>query len=179
MHRQTDQLRADHALVRRALSALRAIGRHATLGGLLPTGETAELLQFLREFLLTVHFRKESDHVWPSLAMHGDDSCAGMVGDLLRLQAEVTDLVHALMLLWEPQGDLSDAEREAFGSTITELSNRVLRMQEIEERCLFPAADAVVPLDDQLDWGPAFHALQAGRSDWAAAVARLSADWPD
>lgn len=179
MPRHTDHLRADHALVRRALAALAAIGQYSVVGGNLPAEDTAELLQFLREFLLTVHFRKESDHVWPALVMRGDDFCAGKVGDLLRLQTEVTDLVHALMLLWEPLGDLSAAEREAFHGTIEELTSRVLHMQEIEERWLLPATDAAVPHDDQIDWSAAFQSLDQRHDDWVASVERLSSRWLD
>lgn len=177
MQRQTDRLRAEHALVGRALQVLHGISRHVAVGGWLPTSDLALVLKFLREFLLTVHFHKESDHVWPALVMRGDDSCAAKVGELLRLQAEVCDLVHALMLFWEPRGDLEPGEREAFAETAAGLSSRVLRMQEIEEGCLFPAADAAVPLDDQLDWTAAFQVLEQGRRDWWPTIDQLAARW--
>lgn len=180
MPRHTDNLRADHAVVRLALQALGAIGEHVRNGGDLPVADSATLLRFLREFLLATHFRKETELLWPAVAMRSDERTAALVGELLRLQDEVTELVHSLVVFWEPVGDLTTAERSGFADTVTALGARMQLMQEIEERKLFAACDSAVPADDQLDWGPAFEHLDAGRTTrdtWVMQVTALTRKW--
>ncbi len=180
MPSHTDTLRADHAVVRIALQALGAIGAHVRNGGDLPVTDSATLLRFLREFLLATHFRKENEWLWPAVVMRACERTAALVGELLRLQDEVTELVHSLVVFWEPVGDLTMAERSGFAETVTALGVRMQRMQEIEERKLFAACDSVVPADDQLDWGPAFKHLDAGRTTrdtWALQVTALAKQW--
>jgi len=179
MPRPTDYLRADHSLVDKALDVLRAIAAHVRAGGAFPIEECAVVLRFLREFLLPVHFRKENEIVWPAVAMRGEDRSAALVGDLLRLQDEVTELVHTLVLFWEPVGELTTAERSGFAATADALVAQLRRMMEIEEHELFRMCDATVPPDDQIDWVTHFQRLDAGRPlhEWAAAIDRLAKNW--
>jgi hemerythrin-like domain-containing protein len=181
MPRFTDNLRADHLVVRTALAVLGAVGDHVRNGGDLPVEDSAALLRFLREFLLATHFRKESDLVWPAVAMRCDERAASLVGELLRLQEEVTELVHTLVLFWEPVGELTPAERDGFANTIGACSTRLLRMMELEEREVFRCCDAIVPADDQLDWADAFAHLEGERTPrdaWVRELRALQKKWP-
>lgn len=178
MQRVTDSLRAEHAIADRALVALAAIAKHVRSGGSFPTRDVAVVLRYLRECLLAVHMRKDTEVVWPALAMHGEEPTAARIGELFRLHADVTDLVHSLMLFWEPVDDLSVPERLGFADTVFALVARVRRMQRLEESVLFPACDDV-PADDRLDWSRRFSELEAGRlpSAWSARIAILERTW--
>lgn len=180
MQRPTDSLRADHALTSRGLEVLGTIARHVRLGGDLPAGDVAELLRFLREFLLAVHLRKESEVVCPAVAMRGDEQAAALVGDLLRMHEQVAELLQTLVLLWEPAGDLTAAEQQGFAETCSALAALVGRMQDLEERHLFPACDAAVPADDQLAWQGQFAALERDpgvASSWRTRLGILATRW--
>ena len=133
MPRLTDNLRADHALTAIGVAALAAVGDHVRRGGAFPAGDCAVLLRFVREFVLAVHMRKETELVCPAVAMRGDDRAAATVGELLRLHEEVTELSHSLVLFWEPVGELSPAERSGFADTAAGLASRILLMQSIED----------------------------------------------
>ena len=179
MPRPTDNLRADHSVVGRALDVLEAVAVHVRAGGVFPGQDCAVVLRFLREFLLPIHFRKENEVVWPAVAMRGEDRSAALVGDLLRLQDEVTELVHTLVLFWEPVGELTAAERSGFAATADALVAQLRRMRELEERELFRTCDAFVPADDQLDWLANFARLDAERprAEWGVAIDRLARNW--
>lgn len=180
MQRPTDNLRAEHAVAVQGLESLRAIGAFVAAHGAFPAKDVATLLRFLREFLLAIHMRKEVEVVWPALAMRGDDRAAAQIGELFRLHAEVTELVHSLVLFWEPVDDLSPAERQGFANTVAALVARVRHMQRIEENVLFAACDAAVPADDQLDWVSRFAEFEAGRADrrtWARRLAPIARAW--
>ncbi|MBM4060641.1 MAG: hemerythrin domain-containing protein [Planctomycetes bacterium] len=180
MPRFTDILRAEHGAVRRAMRILRAIAGHVQNGGELPQGDTAILLRFLREFVLAIHFRKENEVVWPALTMHGDERCAGLIGELLRVQDEVVELVHSLVLFWEPTGDLTTDERLGFVDSVGALGSRMQRMLEIEECSLFGACDSTVPADDQMDWGITFAQFETGRTGrdtWIVRLAGVERRW--
>ena len=180
MQRPTDTLRRDHAITAVALSALDGVGKHVAAGGEFPAADVATLLRFLREFLLAVHLRKENEAVCPAVAMRGDDAAAALVGELMRMQEEVTELVHSLVLFWEPVGELTPDERRGFAETVAALTARVLRMQELEEQRLFPMCDAAIPADDQLDWVTNFSALDADRGGamaWGNCIGTLARRW--
>ncbi|HEX6812255.1 MAG TPA: hemerythrin domain-containing protein [Planctomycetota bacterium] len=180
MHRLTDNLRADHAVTSIGLAALNAVGEHVRRGGAFPAQDCALLLRFVREFVLAVHMRKETELVCPAVAMRGDHRAAATVGRLLRLHAEVTELSHSLVLFWEPVGELSPAERLGFADTAAGLASRILLMQSIEERELFPACDASVPADDQLEWAATIQQQEAARGScgsWARRITTLARKW--
>lgn len=177
MPRHTDLLRLEHAVVREALQVLVVIGRGMANGGRLPVDDTATLLRFLREYLVAMHLRKEADQLWPALMMRGDDAAAAAIGDLMRLQDEVLELLHGLVLFWEPSGELTAEERRGFAATTQALASCIEHMQDIEERQLFAACNAEIPLDDQLDWDAPFARLESGRSHWPSEIRRLAAHW--
>lgn len=180
MQRATDNLREDHALTASALAVLRAIAGQVRAGQRFPSADGAILLRYLREFVVAVHFRKENEFVVPAAAMWGDDHTANLVGEVARLQDEATELVHSLVLFWEPDGDLTGPERGGFADTVDQLAQRMERIQEIEERELFTACDREVPLDDHLGWLAEFRALELqrfGRDQWAQRIGRLAAIW--
>lgn len=182
MQPPTDTLRADHAITSQGLAVLHAIATHVRAGGSFPGADVALLLRFLREFLLAVHMRKESDVVCPAAAMCGDERTATLVGDMVRMQEEVQELLHTLILFWEPIGELTPAEQRAFADTAAMFAARVQRMQEIEERELFPACEATVPADDLLGWRDQFAELERERgagSAWRARLGELAQRWLD
>lgn len=175
MHRPTDTLRAEHAITSQGLAVLKAIAEHVCSGGAFPAADVAAVLRFLREFLLAVHLRKESDVVCPAVAMSGDERAATLVGDLVRMHDEVGELLHSLVLFWEPVGELTPAERHGFAETAATLVARVQRMQELEEREVFPICEATVPADDLLGFCAQFAGLERARGSAAAWRPRLAA----
>lgn len=173
MQRPIDTLRAEHAIANGALTALAAIGEHVGDHGVFPTADVALLLRFLRESVLAAHVRKEAEVVWPAIALRADESTATVIGELFRLQADVHDLMHSLVLFWEPIDDLSEAEQEGFAATVAAFVARLRRMQQLEENSLFTVCDAVPP-DDQIDWADRFREIDAGRVDSATWQKRLA-----
>jgi hemerythrin-like domain-containing protein len=181
MLRPTDNLRADHQVIALGARLLQAIADHVRTGAPLPADDTALVLRFLRDFVLAVHMRKEAEALWPAVAMRGDDACAGMVGELLRLHEEITTLTHSLVLFWEPIEPLSADEQRGFAETVDQVCARLARIAELEEQCLFPACDASVPADDQLDWVQQFQQLEherGGCQQWERSLQPLAARWP-
>lgn len=182
MIRATDNLRSDHLLVARGLRVLAAIAVHVRAGGAFPATDCAVALRFLREFVIGVHLHKESSLVCPALAMHGSEHTAALVGDVLRVHDEVTELTHSLVLFWEPVSELSREEQAGFADTVDAVVGRLRRLAELEENELFPACDAGVPADDQLGWAREFEGIERGRSsraDWTARLAPLEGRWLD
>lgn len=180
MQRATDNLRADHALTTTAMAVLGEMARQVRSGVPFPTVEGAIVLRYLREFVVAVHFRKEAGILVPALATWGDDHTAGLLGELMRLQDEAAELVHSLVLFWEPEGDLTDPERAGFADTAQLLAQRMNRIQEIEESELFEACDREVPRDDHLGWLHEFEALEGERGSrdaWSGRIADLAAHW--
>lgn len=180
MLRPTDILRAEHGLARTGLRVLVAIARRVHTGERFPTNDVATLLRFLREFVLAVHMRKEAEVVWPGVAMRADEATAAEIGNLFRLHDEVAELVHALVLFWEPVDDLTPAERAGFCDSVNALVLRLHRMQQIEEEVLFAACDRAVPADDQLDWPALFTTFErdrAGAGAWSRRLAPLVRTW--
>jgi hemerythrin-like domain-containing protein len=180
MPRPIDSLRQDHAVVALGISVLMRVGQHVRGAGAFPNQDVALLLRFLREFVIATHFRKEGDYVFPAVAMLGDEHAAGLVGEILRMQDEVTELVHSLVLFWEPAGELTANERLGFDETIVALAGRLDRMRTLEEEHLFTTCSASVPVDDQLDWPPAFSQLEArlgSRREWQDRIEDLGRRW--
>ena len=180
MQRPTDNLRADHVLTTRGIRVLAAIADCVEVGDEFPAADCASVLRFLREWVLAVHMRKEDEILGPAVAMRADEEAAAIVGELMRLREEIAELAHALVLFWEPINDLTDAERAGFAETVQALVARLERRQLLEENELFPACDANVPVDDQLDWLEQFAQLEAARSSrefWATKVDQLATNW--
>ena len=180
MIRPTDNLRSDHALIARSLDALVAIATEVRDGGAFPAAECATLLRFLREFAIGVHLHKHATVVGPALAMHGDEDLATAIGDVLRVHDEVVELVHSLVLFWEPADDLSPDERAGFADTVDAVAARLRRLARIDEEELFPACEALVPADDLIGWAEDFARVDAARTSratWTERLAPLVARW--
>ncbi len=180
MQRATDNLRADHALTTSAMAVLRAVARQVRAGAMFPSADGAVLLRYLREFVVAVHFRKETELLGPAAAMYGDETTAALVGELMRLQDEAAELVHSLVLFWEPEGDLTEPERDGFASTVDLLAQRMNRIQELEEDRLFVTCDRVIPIDDHLGWLSDFAALERERGScatWEPRIRLLAERW--
>jgi hemerythrin-like domain-containing protein len=180
MQRATDDLRADHVLTTRGVRVLAAIADWVASGGEFPATDCATVLRFLREWVIAVHMRKEDEVLGPAVAMRADEDDAAIVGELMRLHEEIVELTHSLVLFWEPIGDLTPAERTGFAETVKALVARLERRQLLEEGTLFPACDACVPADDQLDWSEQFAQLEAERSNrhaWSNCIEQLAASW--
>ncbi len=180
MHRPTDNLRADHGLTTRAMRVLAAIAARVRAGEEFPAADCAAVLRFYREFVFAVHMRKEDELLCPAVAMRADDRAAAVVGELLRLGEEIVDLCHALVLFWEPVGELTPEERRGFADTVEALVARLQRRQVLEETELFPTCDASVPADDQLDWIARideFEAERGAREAWQPQIDALAAKY--
>lgn len=180
MTQPTETLRDEHADVRRFLRALGAMAQHVAMGGTFPIADCADAISYLREFVVAVHFRKESDVVFPAIAMHGTDQDAEQIGLALRLQDEALSLVHSLLLFWEPSGDFTEAERAGFADAVQTLAGLCERMTELEERAIFAVVASRVPPDDRLDWPAAFAAIEQDRRPrgaWQPVLARLEQRW--
>lgn len=175
-----DRLRTEHADLAAATGILRGMARHVAAGGAFPSADCVSLLRYLRDFTLGVHCRKEAEIVWPAFAMRSDAAGAELVGEVLRLQEECEELLHSLVLFWEPSDTLSAAERAGFVDTARALAARLERMATIEESRLFAACEREVPADDRLDWVGDFDAIDAARSSaaqWRPLLAELSQRW--
>lgn len=180
MKRPTDHLIEDHAVAARGVGCLTAIAQHVESGGSFPAEDVATALRFLREWVVAVHMRKEDELLGPAVAMRGDDHAASLVGELFRLQQEIEELLHALVLFWEPLGKLTDEERGGFTAAVSALVQRFERRQQLEEQELFPACDRYVGADDQLDWLEAFAQLEVERgcrSEWSDKIDALTSRW--
>jgi hemerythrin-like domain-containing protein len=180
MERPTDNLRADHILASRGIGVLAAIADCVQVGDEFPAADCASVLRFLREWVIAVHMRKEDEILGPAVAMRGDEEAAAIVGELMRLREEISELAHALVLFWEPVDDLTDAERAGFAETVKALVARLNRRQFLEDNDLFPACDANVPPDDQLDWLEQFAQLEKERGSrefWATKIDQLATNW--
>ena len=180
MIRPTDNLRSDHVLVTRGLAVLSALGAEVRHSSTFPAADCALVLRFLREFVVGVHLYKESAAVLSRLAMHGDESTARVVGDVLRIHDEIAELSHSLVMFWEPTAELTAEERSGFVETVDAVVSRCRRLDRVEESVLFPAFDAAVPPDDQLDCHRECAAIEAERSSgrvWALRLSPLMARW--
>jgi len=180
MKRPTDHLIEDHEVAARGVGCLTAIARHVEGGGAFPAEDVATVLRFLREWVVAVHMRKEDDLVGPAVAMRGDDRAAALVGELFRLQQEIEEVLHSLVLFWEPLGELTREERCGFTAAVDALVHRLERRQQLEEQELFPACDRYVGADDQLDWLEAFAQLEVERgrrSEWSGKIDALTSRW--
>lgn len=174
-----DNLRTDHVLVARACQALVAIGASIRTGARFPADDTALLVRFLRDFVVGVHMHKESTWLWPAIVMRGDDQTAVAAGEVARLHEEAVELIHSLVLFWEP-GDLSLPEQEGFLASARALQERLRRMVQIEEGTLFPACEASVPPDDLLEWVEQFVRVEQerGRAEaWANELGAVLPRW--
>ena len=180
MLRPTDDLRDDHVLIASGLCVLVAISRWVEDGEDFPAQDCATVLRFLREWAVAVHMEKEDGILGPAIAMRADEDTAAVVGEVMRLHEEIAELAHALVLFWEPVGELTETERQGFGETVRALVTRIERRRQLEEGDLFPACNEHVPADDQLDWLDQFHQLESDRSSrafWATCIGQLAKRW--
>ena len=170
----------DHQVAAQGVSCLAAIAKSVQGGMVFPADDVAVALRFLREWVVAVHMHKEDDLVGPAVAMRGDERAAELVGELLRLREEIDELLHSLVLFWEPLGELTEEERVGFTSTVSALVQRLKRRQWLEERELFPACNRFVGADDQLQWLSDFQQLERQRgpcSDWTDRISALAERW--
>lgn len=158
-----DILRAEHALLREALVAMERIGDHVDAGRPFPGADCATVLRFLRDFIGGVHSRKEAEIVFPAVAMYGGDAAAEQIGQLLLAQEEASELLHTLVLFWEPVGELTEGERRCFVETTRAYRSHMERTLALEEHKAFALADATVPADDRLSWERDFATIAAER----------------
>lgn len=180
MERPTDHLKDDHHVAARAVRCLAAIATSVRHGDAFPADDTATALRFLREWVVAVHMRKEDEVLGPAVAMRGDERSAAIVGELFRLHEEIAELLHSLVLFWEPLGELTPDERNGFAATVDALVQRLERRQQLEEQELFPACDRYVPADDQLHWLEEFTQLEVERgrrSEWVDQIDALATRW--
>lgn len=179
MPRPLQQLRDEHALTRRAVDVLCTVAARAASGSF-ATADTATLIRFFHEFVEGVHHAKEADHLFPAVALHGDDAAAEAAGLMYGEHDETRELLHSLMMFWEPIDDLSAAEREGFARTATTYAQRLGRHMEIEEQRLFRSAERLVPADDLLTLAEEFSHLdrtRRGARHWRPIIDELAARW--
>jgi hemerythrin-like domain-containing protein len=182
MDRPTEHLMQDHALATRCVRCLARMAEEVVAGSPFPANDVAAALRFLREWVVAVHMRKEDELLAPAVAMRGDEQSAQIVGELFRLREEIEELLHSLVLFWEPLGELTVQERAGFGAAVEALVRRLERRQELEEQVLFPDCARYVPADDQLHWLGEFERVETERgrrSDWSGQIEGLANRWLD
>lgn len=182
MDRPTEHLMQDHAVASRCVRCLARMAEQVSAGGAFAADDIATSLRFLREWVVAVHMRKEDELLAPAVAMRGDERSAQIVGELFRLREEIEELLHSLVLFWEPLGQLTEHERAGFASAVEALVRRLERRQELEEQVLFPDCTRYVPADDQLHWIEEFDRVEAERgrrSDWSEQIQALASHWLD
>jgi hypothetical protein len=111
MHDLVQVLRAEHDDLRLAVGVLAAMADRVAAGCPFPDADCARALLFLQDFAIGVHFQKEGLTLLPATAMFGSAQDAQAAGAVLRSQALFQELLHTLVLFWEPGGGLTDAER--------------------------------------------------------------------
>lgn len=174
-----DSLRAEHDDLRTALAVLEAIARDVAAGGPFPSADCARVLRYLREFVVGVHFAKESATVLAGVTLHGGDADVETAGAVLRTQEDARSLLHSLVLFWEPQGELTGPERAGFAAAVHAFAAALRRGMLLEEQQLFAAARAI-PGDDRLGWEQACGDAERGRrpaSEWRRELGALRRRW--
>jgi|GEM_PF-5826429 len=175
MERPTHHLEGDHVVACRGTQCLAAIALSVSDGGHFPATDVATTLRFLREWVVAVHMRKEDEVLGPAVAMRGDEEAAEVVGQLFRLREEITELLHWLVMFWEPLGELTSDEQRGFSTTVNALVQRLEKRQQLEEEVLFPACNRFVGADDQLNWLSEFERLEGQRGPRAAWIKKIEA----
>ena len=175
-----DHLRAEHRLVRRALAVLSKLATHVGLGGSFPAHDVELVVRFFKEFFQGLHQVKESESLYPAVALHGNDREAELAGRLLRDHADSVNILHSLALFGEPSSELADVEQTGFADAARTFAGRLSRLVNEEETVLFPIAEGCVPADDQLTMLEVFHELDSGfapTTSWDAELQGLEATW--
>jgi hemerythrin-like domain-containing protein len=149
MQSPTAPLLAEHDLLRTALRVLQRIRCVVDQGLPLPADDCATILCFLREFVIASHFRKEGETILQTLTMIGSEPAPGLVGEQLRDQETVRELVGSLALIWEPVAQMTESERIVFCSLADALDATCHRMMRREEDELFRMVGQL-PADDRL-----------------------------
>lgn len=155
------------------------MGQAVQGGAGFPATDAALLLRFFRDFVVAVHLQKEATWLWPSIVMRSEGITASAAGEVALLHEEATELIHCLVLFWEP-GELSEVEREGFAATTRALHDRLVRMMRLEEQTLFPACKHSVPADDLLEWADEFARIESARGGaavWLVALRDVLAQW--
>lgn len=169
----TAPLLAEHALQREALRCLDAVAGSVESGAAFPSDAVAELLTFFREFG-SEHHEKEDAVVVPLALAEGPEDEVETVGRLLAERERSQELLFALMLFWEPEGDLRDHERRGFVDSVRTFVHRQEREMELEERVLYPWVDWAPDADRERARRELVE-LGTGRTDLAAWQGRLDA----
>ena len=174
-----DVLENEHSLVRQGLSVLERIAGHADTGMPFPAADTAILLRFFNEFVEAVHHCKEARHLLPAVASRAGDATVEAAGILIIEHDETRELLHSLMMFWEPVDDLTPAERQGFAETARTYARRMQRHMEIEEGSLFRAARRLIPPDDLLALDASFGHVDERSSSarWRAKLVDLRSRW--
>jgi hemerythrin-like domain-containing protein len=173
-----NSLHAEHRDLRRALEVLRAMRHHVASGLPFPDRDCAALLRYLREFVVGVHFVKEA-WILRALAIFGRPGEVRAAGEVLRSQEVTRDLLHALVLFWEPTETLTPAERRGFVRIAGAVDRGLVRGMLIEERQVFPAL-GLIPLEDRPGWSESTAAIETWRraaADWRSELAELKQRW--
>jgi hemerythrin-like domain-containing protein len=132
-----DVLLNEHALHRRMLSVLERIASFVGSGGRFPSDDVAKVLDYLRDFVESVHHGKEDTAVYPLVLEVSEESVAETVGRLVSDHVATKELLHSLTMFWEP-GDLLEPEREGFAQMVRAYTTRMRRHMALEELHLFP-----------------------------------------
>jgi len=170
---------SEHEDLRQSLRSLSAIAERVHCGAAFPSADFAALLTYLREFVFGVHVAKESRTLLTGVAAHGSDAEVESAGQAMRAQADALDLLHCLVLLWEPNGDLCDAERDSLLATSQALSRTLHRCMQLEEQHVFAAGNRI-PGDDRMEWPRIVAEIAAGArsaASWRPELAAIAARW--
>jgi hypothetical protein len=111
--------------------------------------------------------------------MFGRRKEAEAAGATLAAQAQFKELLHTLVLFWEPSGDLSSAERRGFEQAVRALESCLARCLRLEERHLF-AAIGDLPGDERLEWPGRCAAVEQGRrhrTEWHRELVDVADRW--
>lgn len=175
-----DHLEREHELVRRALRVLERQAAFVEMGGSFPEDGFDRVMSFFRGFFRAVHDVKEATHLYPAVALHGNDAEVELAGGLLREHGDTCELLNSLALFSEPSGELVAEERQGFVDVARTCVARLSRLMREEETSLFPVARNCLPPDDQLTLLEVFREVdQAHRpaDSWDEELKELEATW--
>ncbi len=156
------------------LAVLESVAEQVRGGCQFPADDVAVMLTYFREYFERVHHARESEVLYPAMAMLGQDQVAEVVGLLIADHDDNKMLLYSLTLFWEP-GDLLEDERSGFADLVSTYAKRMAASMDTEERELFPAADQL-PDGERDQIAARFERIGVGRRPmqyWVTQAQRL------
>jgi hemerythrin-like domain-containing protein len=147
----TADLRREHEIILRALVVLERAGRRWVARQPVDPEVLMDIVALLRRFAEQCHHGKEETHLFPSMKAKGI-AAEGEIGRLLATHSEEHDYLGTL------SGYSSGAERAAAALLYVGVMRQHI---EAENTVIFPAADRLFTLDEQVALARSYREMEA------------------